>query len=188
MTLTYRKILLPLDGSALAAAALPHARRLALLFGVELLVVRAVADLHERNLHYVPAGMAPQVTDYTQGLLARWVAEVEAEQAQVVDELRAAGVQATAVVESGDATALILDVAEREAVDLIVMATHGRSGLARWVYGSVAEKVLQAASCPVLLVRSVLPTTATATGATATGATATGAASTRTPSMTEQKA
>jgi nucleotide-binding universal stress UspA family protein len=158
MMLAYRKILLPLDGSSLAAAALPHARRMARLFDAELLVVRAVSDLHERNLHYVPAGMAPAVTQYTQGLLDRWVKEVKLEQDKIVEELRAAQVRATSIVQTGDAAAMILNLAEREAADLIVMATHGRSGLLRWVYGSVAEKVLQAASCPVLLVRSIAPT------------------------------
>jgi nucleotide-binding universal stress UspA family protein len=48
----------------------------------------------------------------------------------------------------------ILKAAETEAVDLIVMSTHGRSGLSRWVYGSVAAKVLQAAPCPIFLVRA----------------------------------
>ena len=155
MNLAYRKILLPLDGSPLSAAALPHARRMAQLFNADLIVVRAVADLHERNMHYVPAGMAPQVAEYTQGLLDRWIEEVQAEQAQILADLHAAGLSATSVVETGDAAAIILDLAEREGVDLIVMATHGRTGVSRWVYGSVAEKVLQAAPCPVLLVRSL---------------------------------
>lgn len=155
MNLAYRKILLPLDGSALSAAALPHARKMARLFNADLLMVRAVADLHERNLHYVPSGMTSQVGEYTQGLLARWIEEVKEEQARTLAELRAAQVRASSVVEVGDPAAIILDLAERETVDLIVMATHGRSGLPRWVYGSVAEKVLQAASCPVLLIRPI---------------------------------
>jgi nucleotide-binding universal stress UspA family protein len=153
VNLAYRKILLPLDGSTLSAAALPHARKMTRLFNADLIVVRAVADLHERNLHYVPAGMTPQVAEYTQGMLDRWIQEVKEEQAQLMADLRAAQVRATSVVEVGDAAAIILDLAEREAVDLIVMATHGRTGIPRWVYGSVAEKVLQAARCPVLLVR-----------------------------------
>jgi universal stress protein A len=47
-----------------------------------------------------------------------------------------------------------MDVAAEEKVDLIVMSTHGRSGLSQWVYGSVANKVLQHAPCPVFLVRA----------------------------------
>ena len=48
----------------------------------------------------------------------------------------------------------ITDYARAEHIDLIVMSTHGRGGISRWVYGSVAEKVLQAAPCPVLLIRA----------------------------------
>jgi len=48
----------------------------------------------------------------------------------------------------------IIDYARRHPIDLIVMATHGRSGLQRWVYGSVADKVLRGADLPVLLVRA----------------------------------
>ena len=49
----------------------------------------------------------------------------------------------------------ILDIAETEAVDLIVMSTHGRSGLSRWVYGNAAPKILQVASFPVFSVRAI---------------------------------
>ncbi len=55
---------------------------------------------------------------------------------------------------SGAIPEAILDIAETETVDLIVMCTHGRSGLSRWAYGSVAAKVLQAAPCPVFLIRA----------------------------------
>jgi nucleotide-binding universal stress UspA family protein len=48
----------------------------------------------------------------------------------------------------------IIDYANRHSVDLIIMATHGRSGLSRWAYGSVADKVLRGADVPVLLVRA----------------------------------
>jgi nucleotide-binding universal stress UspA family protein len=56
-------------------------------------------------------------------------------------------------VELGSAGETIIDYAHTHPVDLIVMATHGRSGLSRWVYGSVADKVLRGAEVPVLLVR-----------------------------------
>jgi nucleotide-binding universal stress UspA family protein len=58
------------------------------------------------------------------------------------------------VVEMGAPAETILDLTSRNLIDLIVMATHGRSGLQRWVYGSVADKVLRGAHVPVLLVRA----------------------------------
>lgn len=59
-----------------------------------------------------------------------------------------------AAVESGDPAETILDVCEKRGIDRIVMATHGRSGVKRWVFGSVAEKVLRAADRTVVLVRA----------------------------------
>ena len=149
----YHKIMLTVDGSPLAAQAIPQATQMARLFNAPLVVFRAVADLYERNMYQVPAGMVPQVTLYNQGLLDRWVAEVKQEQAALLEELRGTGLQVEAVIQIGDAASSILDYAERNDIDLLVMATHGRSGLARVVYGSVAERVLQHAPCPLLLVR-----------------------------------
>jgi nucleotide-binding universal stress UspA family protein len=63
-------------------------------------------------------------------------------------------VEIETIVEVGDDAAAILDYAHKQPIDLIVMATHGRSGLSRWVYGSVADKVLRGAEVPVLLVRA----------------------------------
>lgn len=60
-------------------------------------------------------------------------------------------------VEEGDAASMIVDVAQEENADLIVMSTHGRSGVGRWLLGSVTEKVLRHAHCPVLAVRSKQP-------------------------------
>lgn len=66
----------------------------------------------------------------------------------------AAGLHAEVLLERGDAAGRILAVSAERKADLIVMATHGRSGLKRWVLGSVAERVMRAAEVPVLLVRA----------------------------------
>jgi nucleotide-binding universal stress UspA family protein len=58
------------------------------------------------------------------------------------------------IVENAPAAEAIVDHARKHAVDVIVMATHGRSGFRRWVFGSVAEKVLRGADRPVLMVRA----------------------------------
>jgi nucleotide-binding universal stress UspA family protein len=60
----------------------------------------------------------------------------------------------TRIIVSEAVADAILDFADQQQVDLIAMSTHGRSGLGRWVYGSVADKVLQGATCPVLLIRA----------------------------------
>lgn len=58
------------------------------------------------------------------------------------------------VVKKGPAAEMIIDYAREHLIDLIVMATHGRSGLQRWVYGSVADKVLRGTDLPIWLVRA----------------------------------
>jgi len=63
-------------------------------------------------------------------------------------------------LEQGDATTEILRVAREESADLIVMGTHGRTGLGRLLMGSVAEQVMRRAPCPVLTVKSPVPETA----------------------------
>jgi nucleotide-binding universal stress UspA family protein len=73
---------------------------------------------------------------------------------KVQKKLQQAGLKCRHLAQEGFVPDAILEVAEKEAVDLIVMSTHGRSGLGRWVYGSVAAKVLQAAPCPIFLVRA----------------------------------
>jgi nucleotide-binding universal stress UspA family protein len=60
------------------------------------------------------------------------------------------------VVDLGEPGSKIVDYAAQNGIDLIVMCTHGRTGMRRWAYGSVASKVLAAATCPVVLVRSQL--------------------------------
>ncbi len=153
MTATYHRILLTLDGSPLAALAIPHAAALAHAFQAELTVLRVIPGLHERSLHHVPESLLPEVQAYTEGLHTRWVAEVEKEQQQVVAALAATGVAAVSAVELGDPADTILSFAAERQVDLVVMSTHGRTGVQRLLYGSVAAKVLQNAPCPVLLVR-----------------------------------
>jgi len=141
-----RLIIVALDGSPLAERALPVAETLSTRINGQLVLVRAVPYLSR------PEG------DATYGTLAvaRAAATVEAQ--RYLDGLAARlvgrGVAATAIVPEEDEAAGILAVACRAGVDLIVMATHGRSGLGRWVYGSVAEEVLAGAPVPVLLVRA----------------------------------
>ncbi len=128
-----RNIVVPLDGSALAERALPPAEALARAAGARLLLVRVVTD----DGGSVAGGS--DAREYLDG-----IARASHER----------GVEATTAVLSGEAAAAIVDEARRQGADLIAMATHGRGGLGRWVYGSVAEAVLARATAPTLLVRA----------------------------------
>lgn len=140
----YKRILIPLDGSEFAEAALPHACALAACTGAELVLLRvAVQPLY--------GSVSP---DSSPSIRADTEAEASAYLDRVAGELRAAGFRVTAETCTGPVAETILDYAAGIRADLIVMSTHGRSGLARWFIGSVADKIVRGARLPVLLAGS----------------------------------
>ncbi len=148
--ITINTIFVPLDGSALAEKALRYAVPLArkLKLNAQLLRVYSLP----REAFIVADGVIAQGPEQF-----RDVVRQEAENYLVgkVDTLRAEGlhnVVGTAL--EGDAANEIIDIAANTASDLIVMSTHGRSGMGRWLLGSVAQKVVQHSRTPVLLIRA----------------------------------
>lgn len=147
MSAAYRHILVPLDGSPLAEVALSHALVLARACGAEVTLLNSVSPLDEVM---VSEGEPVFLADL-------WKARQEAAQTyleSVAQRPEWRELKTTRVVETRPAADAIIDHARQHAVDVIVMATHGRSGLRRWVFGSVAEKVLRGADRPVLMVRA----------------------------------
>jgi nucleotide-binding universal stress UspA family protein len=140
----YNKILVPLDGSELAIKALDHAEKLAKAFGSEIILLQVVP--------FMPVFGAPELmTSFT-------VDEKQKEAAEryltnLSEELRKRGFKAAAKVKTGQQVAVeIINFAKKSGVDLIVMCTHGHSGITLWVLGSVAHKVLTRAETPILLI------------------------------------
>ncbi len=148
----YRKILIPLDGSALSELALPHAEALARQFNSELILIR-VCQSAVMPLELYPT-LAGVTYDYYTELQIQTEKETKDYLIRLQKKLQQEGLKCRHLALEGFVPDAILEIAEKEAVDLIVMSTHGRSGLGRWVYGSVAAKVLQTASCPIFLVRA----------------------------------
>jgi nucleotide-binding universal stress UspA family protein len=134
-----KTILLPLDGSPLAEQALPYAASLARRSGARIILVRAT---QAHTILDVDASEA-QLT-----VVSRAERHLEATAAQ----LRADGIEAEGHVYYDSPVPAILDAARRHHVGLIAMSTHGRSGLGRMIYGSVADDILRHAEVPVLLV------------------------------------
>jgi nucleotide-binding universal stress UspA family protein len=149
----YRKILLPLDGSTLSELALPHAEALAQRFESELLLVRVCPPIAGSIEFY---SFTTEAADENQDPPAKAEKDAEAYLTFMQEKLHLKGIKSCYFVLHGQISETILEIAETEQADLIVMSTHGRSGLSRWVYGSVAAKILQAAPCPVFLVRAKL--------------------------------
>ena len=142
----YTKILIPLDGSKTAEKVLPYARYLAgkLKLPVELL---AVIDMAEMASH-IPAEKAR----FFDSMIEEGVKKSASYLRGVAGTFGDANVKCT--VEKGRADEVILAKGETDTGTLICMATHGRSGLDRFLLGSVTEKVLRAAANPLLLVRA----------------------------------
>ena len=137
----FTRIMLPLDGSPLAECALPYAESLARATRAKLILVRAASA---RTL----PGADPS------GDQLGVIIDAESYLASVAQRLGERGVETETAVPYGDAAGWIVDEIRIRRADAIVMATHGRSGLGRWVYGSVAEEVLAHSPVPVMLVRA----------------------------------
>ena len=144
---TYTRILVPLDGSKLAEQVLPYVRvmakglqtRIDLVRIVESAVAR-VADAHQpANLTEIHSDIRNHADNYLKALAS---------------SLKKDGLCVLRTVHQGDAASAILSEAETEPGTLIAMSTHGRSGISRWVLGSITGKVLQATTAPLLITRT----------------------------------
>ncbi len=143
----YRHILVPLDGSHLAEQVLPHAKALASLDpGARLTLLRAVPPIYPTTIEY--SGVFT-VTNDTLPAIER---EAQEYLNTIATELQKEGLNVKAEVSIMPAAEAIIDYAENHRADLIAIATHGRSGISRWVFGSVTQKVIQATSTPMLVI------------------------------------
>ena len=131
----FKTILIPLDGSSLAEAALEHGEVLARKFNSRIILLRVCTA-------------AAQV-DPVSGLDSRQIYLEE-----VAKGLRESSLEVEIRLQKGDPGRVIIEVAESTEIDLVILSSHGRTGLARWVYGSVAEKILHEARCPMMLIRA----------------------------------
>jgi len=141
-----KRVLLTLDASPQAETAIPYAVRAAQAFGAMLNVVQA-APLASAMLAGTPGVVLPDNLDQE-------IEEAAATYLRGVKEKLPAALTTELHVLRGPAAGEILDHAENTHADLIVMSTRGRSGVARWTLGSVADKVLRGGTVPVMLVRA----------------------------------
>lgn len=145
------KILVPVDFSASSHAALDAATELAEKFNAEIAL-----------LHVIPAFPNVSIPDsFTEAAVVEQAQKAAEERFAVSQKaLAARGIKMTSSVEVGnDVAGAILETAERENADMIVISTHGLSGWYPMVFGSIAEKIVKLAQCPVLLLRTPRPET-----------------------------
>lgn len=143
-----RVVVVPMDFSLAARRALTLAERIATAMGPSRLIL-----VHG---YYVPVELEQLLVAEkggTGGLLDRLSEESASELEAILQDLQHAGVSVEYVAEHGPPERVIARIAEERQADLIVMGTHGRTGLSHMLMGSVAEHVVRTASCPVLTVR-----------------------------------
>lgn len=144
----YQKVLVPMDGSKLAECVLEHVKSIAT--GCQIPTVVLLRVVEPIALHgYLPREMAEGA--YRD---ARETAEIQAKDYlnEKAEKLKAEGVLVETDITDGLPADEILSYAEEKGADLIVMSTHGKTGVSRWFSGSVAEKVVSQSLIPVLVV------------------------------------
>lgn len=136
-----KNIVVPLDGSELAESVLPYVAELARCTGAEVEILVAVSDV--------------ALWDANATVVA-WEREEELALGYIESRregLESNGVKAKSTVVRGDPAKAIVETASKVGADLIALSTHGRSGITRWLFGSVAGRVLETSETPLLVVR-----------------------------------
>lgn len=141
----YKKILVPLDGSQTAEAVLVHAKALAYSEGAEI-VLLSVAANPALEFAFEDPTLAAQIVSDQEAKVKTYMVDAEA-------KLKGEGFKVSAIVREGSVADTILDVAGEIGADVIAMSTHGRTGPARWLIGSVADRVVRNSKIPVMLIR-----------------------------------
>jgi nucleotide-binding universal stress UspA family protein len=172
----YTSILVPLDGSELAECVLPHVESIARGCATQKVVLVSVTEripvtrtfrdprtsVGWRQLDMtvgtgtdaVPDASMPLGLPQETGDVGRMYKQAQRYLDRIRKQLVKKGINGETVVLLGNPPDQIASYAEKNDIDLIVMASHGRSGVSRWAYGSVADKVFRASCVPVLMVRA----------------------------------
>jgi nucleotide-binding universal stress UspA family protein len=145
----YRKILVPLDGSKLAECVLPHVEALAKASQAqEVVFVRVVEPYRPPPSDYVVSDQ--EIARFDE----EYRAVAEKYLKELVNRVHLGAIQPRLEALRGRVAETLAEYANRNNVDLIIIATHGRSGISRWVWGSVADRVLRSSCVPILMIRA----------------------------------
>jgi nucleotide-binding universal stress UspA family protein len=142
------RILVPLDGSKTGEAAIPYVTALAKAAGAEVVLFQAVEHVRQVTGYFTILPESIQATE--EGLQAEAVAYLK----RAEEVFMAQQIKTSVVVVWGAGAEQIIDYSEANNIDLIAMSSHGESGISRWVFGSVTDKVIHAGNTPLLVVRA----------------------------------
>ncbi len=148
----FTRLLVPLDGSELAEEVLPHAEHLASSLSLDIELVR-VSKLASTSTPYSATLLASDHVDVDAGVEAEAVKYLDG----IAARLKSSGFAVSAKVVRGAPSEEILRLAHETAGCVIALVTHGRTGMKRWVLGSVAEAIVKDAEVPVLIIPPAKP-------------------------------
>jgi nucleotide-binding universal stress UspA family protein len=153
--LELKKILVPLDGSSFSEASMPYVKELAKETGGEIILLRVSEP------PVLPADRSPAIKPSWEEYKDVLMAEIQRQAGEYLEGIKAnlgkSGIKARSQAILGKAAESILQVAQKEDINLIAMTTHGRTGVSRWVHGSVASRIVEESLQPVMLIRSSTP-------------------------------
>jgi len=147
----YKKILVTLDGSGLSECVIPHLEAFREGFPESETILLRVVEPVESTVAAHADVISPEQWKARENAMVTAAGDYLT---QVAGRLNQEGAPVHSNVITGRVEDRIIDFAKEEKIDLIIMATHGRSGVSRWVRGSVADRVLRMAHIPVLMVRA----------------------------------
>jgi len=145
--LMYRKILVPLDGSERAEKILPHVENLAVAYKSDIFLTQIVRTAILDDGYNILVNESMEATEHAMYESKKYLTDQ-------AGKLKKKGLQVQTITLTGPVVKTILDAAANTNADLIAMASHGRSGLGRVFYGSVAAGVIQKTDRPLLIIRS----------------------------------
>lgn len=146
----YFNIMVPLDGSELAECVIPHVQTIA--SGCNVSNVTFVHVIEPLHLH---GGLESSFSPEERKRLEEDSVSISREHlGKLTKQLEDKGIAVKSEVLYGKVIDQLADYADANGVDLIIMATHGRSGISQWAFGSVADRIIRSAKVPVLLVRA----------------------------------
>jgi nucleotide-binding universal stress UspA family protein len=142
----YRKILVPLDGSSFSESILDHAKAIIATCSIppEVVFLTVVEPFQAQSVH---------TGDWADKIQKEAVRVAHNYLDQLVEKLKGEGINASKAVVEGEPAQATLDYIQKNNVDLIIMSTHGRSGVSRWIFGSTANRILRYSPVPVLVAR-----------------------------------
>lgn len=141
----YKKILVPIDGSKFAECVLDHVRYFSAGCNSAEVILLFVLEPISGGISELPLDWMDEAKKRGLDFANNYLNEISG-------ELQKSGINITKVVTQGNPSESVLSYAQSNGIDLIILSTHGRSGIARWALGSVADKVIHHSSVPILIV------------------------------------